>query len=765
MYLLDTIFKDMRTVTKSVVIKYEKEAKKTETIDTIRESDRYMSAVTKQDTFHTYTIFETDAIVNSGITDPVLVPMYVKDKYLIPNDRRQRIVEEQRKLIITNYQENNNYYRMLIGLPDTTDFNFIYLDEATAISLSLNPLIPIHEYNKDDLIMLEKKGIIDTLIKANPDKKYLNYMGSRKVDLVRARTSKNFAILYVDQNITESFYEEFNNLYEQCREYFMTAIYIKDYQNRYDLYDNFIAMMIMVMTIQRVIVNTFKYGIERDFYDIGSIQMMFNSYNVPFIENLPMEYQRILVRNLNNLLRYKSTDKVLYDICSLLGFERIKIFKYFLIREHNLDENENPIFVYKEEIQEDGTTKIVDDVEAMYNLYFQTVELKERNTALALSNSLNRLDYTQVVVDDPYWWDDDDDLKKVLYESEYNYVETKYLNMNIMYKLTEMLFEVVFVFRMLTDKKDEIQTINLELPKLFDKKEIPLFHIVVFLCALISRKNKMVGNIISSPTKVLSVMGFNFKADFATIKSEIQNNPKLYDQKMLTFLSDLRIDSVEEINGIFNNITALHDHIVEVLGNTQNKKVYHAYKKLHTALMVTEDSETVFTMSNGEVATTFVEYLEDVDPALSDFVQTAEDDKITEHVEHILYRLNLSITDLKHLYILNDSNNVLLNAAITLIRFFKSYTTDLSSFNILYLMNSRYWNMIKLVEDIDLMQKTIGVNDGGLVLLYGSNLQSVSKLTEKERLKMLFSVKGTSKTNVLKDKRVIRDTIKLIREP
>lgn len=732
MNVLDTLLADLRTIMANIVIKYDRQAKLYETVEIVKESDRYVSAMLAQDTFHTYQIFDIDAVINAGITDISLAQRYAQDKYLIPDNKRDEIVLQQRKYIIENYEEKNNYYRMLAGLPSIENHNVIYLTPAQYEELGIDEEKPLHELSNEDIVRVERAGILAQIKAANPTLEYLNYLGPNSIPIIQARSARNFSILRMTKDISESLYEEFNNVYEQCREYFMTVLYIGDYGSRYDLYDNFMAMMMMFMTIQRLVANTFKYGIERDFYDLNSIQMMFEAYNVPFIENLPMEYQRTLVRNLNTLLRFKSTDKVLYDICSLLGFERINIYKYYLVKEHRMDNNENPIFAYKEVQNPDGSTSIVEDAEKMYNLYFQTVDLKERNLALALSSTSNRLDYDQVVLDDPYWWSDDDELKKSLYEREFNYVESKYLNMNIMYKLTEMLFEVMYIFRMLLDKKDQTQMIQLEFPKLFERKKVDLFDTTMFLCALIAKKNKLMGDIIATPTKALSVMGFNFKADFKAIRRLIRQNPDKVDPIVLEYIQDMNIGDADDINRLFKNVRGLNDFLVEQLGKTQDLETYRIYKKLYDALMITNDSEVLYKKSNGETAATFLDYLEDKDAILYTFVQNASDEKINEAIEHVLFRLNALASELKYLYILNDSNNVLLNAVITLIRFFKSYTTDLSSFNIMYLMNSRHYNMIKLLHDIKAIESVLSANDMSMLLQYRDHAKLKSNITKKE---------------------------------
>ena len=73
---------------------------------------------------------------------------------------------------------------------------------------------------------------------------------------------------------------------------------------------------------------------------------------------------------LNYLLQYKSTQKSLTDLFYLLNSERLTLYRYYLIKQQKMDENNNPYFVYKE----DGTL----DKKAMYDFYFQLVESRNK---------------------------------------------------------------------------------------------------------------------------------------------------------------------------------------------------------------------------------------------------------------------------------------------------------------------------------------------------------------------------------------------------
>ncbi|MMZ42136.1 hypothetical protein D1872_36550 [compost metagenome] len=738
MYILDAIFKDFQTVVESIIIKYDTEAKKYETIDIRRSADQYLLAYSKKDTFRSYVQYAPQVIIDVGLAqDEKGAEIYTSDRNMIPESMRERVLLKQREWVLNTYEELNNYYRTLIGLPDVEDLIYVYIDTEIAAELNIDPTIPVHKLDTDDITRLTKSGELERIKQANPDKKYLHFLGDNKINLVRARQAKHFAILRMSSSVSTSFYEEFDTMYDQCREYFMTVVYNKEMSKQYDLLDNFLGMCIMIFTMQRVISNSFKNGIDYNFYDLGSIQKLFNAYSVPFIENLPLVYQQIIMRNLNNLLRYKSTDKVLYDICSLLGFERIKIFKYFLMKEHRLDEHGKPVFPFKEVPDGNGGTMLVEDSERMYNLFFQSVELKERNQALALSDTSTILDYNQVIVDDPYWWSDDDELKEHLYKSEFNFIETKFLSMNVMYKMTEMLFEVVYVFRLLLDKKDEELSITLELPRLFQEQPINFFNVAVLLCALLAKKNGFSGDIISTPSKTLAILGFNFNQDMSKVQEFINANKDIIDPAILKYLTNLKVYSAEDVNTVFTKITGLNDFLTEKLANVKTIEEYRAYKQLYRTLLITKENTNLFKKQDGTVATTFQEYLDDQEPLLGAFVTSADINRIAEYIDHILFRLNDKIKQLKYLYFVNDSNNVVLDAAIALVRFFKSYTTDLTSFNIFYLMDSRHLNMIHLIGDIKSIQSELTLVDDTLIGDYKSNLSYDVELSGRDIIQLV----------------------------
>lgn len=120
------------------------------------------------------------------------------------------------------------------------------------------------------------------------------------------------------------------------------------------------------------------------------------------LKNLPIDRQRLLVRNINKLLRYKSTNRVLQDVCSLLGYEQLNLVQHYLVKKHVLDVNGNPVF-YTKQIEDPTTNEMIEvpDYRRMYEIYFHSVDINEKNLALAFTNATSQRQYIDIVTSDP----------------------------------------------------------------------------------------------------------------------------------------------------------------------------------------------------------------------------------------------------------------------------------------------------------------------------------------------------------------------------
>ena len=726
---ISQLYNDFITILNTTVIKYRSEADKYETLDSKREADGYMIAYLEEDNFDTYLRYEKSIIAEVlMLTEERDIDTYYLNKDLIPGIYRDAILYKQRHFVIDNYVEQNNYYRMLNGLPniEETQLDFIYVDTEIATQYSLPTDIPIHEYDNSQIDILRSVGYISNLIAKYPDKKYLNYLGTNKIDIVTARRARNFALIRMAKDVESSLYSLFMLLYEQCREYFTTCIYITEYRSTIDYYDNFIALCIMVMTWQQIMSRVIKSTIERDFFDPYCCKLLFSVYNVPFYNEMDSITKQQLVQNLNLLVQNKGTNKVIYDIASILGYDRLDIYKYYIVRTQKFDENGLPIYVTKTDPE---TGEMVPDNKAMHDVYFQKVLVGDDDAYDAIVNAKDKQTYIEITEPDPYWIDDED-LQKELYDSEYNFVESKYMGVSISYRMTKILFENIYLMKMLLEKKDQIPYIRVDIPKLSTYNSISLFDAIVVLCAMMCKQNRLKGEILTDPSKILHVLGFTFNEDWEIIHADVVEtrkcdadilgfnfsksvteikedilNDKYLDDTLCDFFMDSGLYTPTTINDLFNNYMGLYKALIEKMSTTTDINVYRAYRKLYQCLFFTKENDKMFNLGTKEspqYAKTYMEYLQHKLPDIYEFINNTGPDDMYSNVNYIVSRIKKILPELRYLGFFDGHSNTMEKMLLELINFFKSYTTDLISMNIVYIFDMKPDTLIKLIDYLEL---------------------------------------------------------------
>src|SRR5699024_8501658 len=123
-------------------------------------------------------------------------------------------------------------------------------------------------------------------------------------------------------------YTKFKDRLEINRVFFLQTMYSQAYKFQSDYYNKFIMCMIIIHSFADMIELSPEYIIQRELFDMRTIQYVFESQGVEFFPDIPLKYQKRLVKNLNRLIKYKSCDKNLIDIASLFGFDNVELFKY-----------------------------------------------------------------------------------------------------------------------------------------------------------------------------------------------------------------------------------------------------------------------------------------------------------------------------------------------------------------------------------------------------------------------------------------------------
>lgn len=802
------IYSDFKKILDTMVIKYSYLAEKYETFEIKKHADTYLSAKSELDTFFTYRDYSVDELYNVGITDVSKLTEYSNnDGYLlIPESYRDALLKNRRKMIIQTYDERNEYYRKLNGFPplDTLPKNYHYIPEEYANNYGIDITIPIHKiqdyYNNissgrgDYLIsIIEAVGLLEKLREDNPDEEYLKYIGSTRISIDTLRKAKNFQLLYVNQTtVSDILYDEFIKAYEQARDYHVSAIFIREYRDIIPYYDQFIAMCIMVMTIEITVNKQFKLGVDRKYYNDYTLKFLYDAYGIPYNLDLDEYTQRSISQSLNTMIQKKSTDKVFYDITDILGFSDLKIYRYYLTKERKFDDYGVPVIATTRKFNNDiGDFEDVPDYAKMYDVYFQKVELSDTDFVGAYGNTANIEQYEKITNDDPFWWNDENTINAV-WNTEYNFVESKYLSVGLSYKMTDIMYENILLLKLLINMKDELSSITFTLPKISEDLNVTLYDAVILLFCLMAKKHHLRGEIISIPTQVTSVLdylhntdggdeflvdSFNFNIDL--LQPDNEEGQELIDavykilgeneaEKFMTYVTTLSIDKntsdttkITLINKIFDNIKGLSDYLQYLMTKTSDRKSYEILKEFYNTAFYSKEVKSLFTINenNNELKRTAKNYFEylyyynpklyfslfipnfegqyseyitenKLDPSqytLDNFIYDVNygniddftyatlrsnnndndvaEDMIYYYIDHIIFRMESYISNLRFIYKLNDSSTPVEELLVKLINFFKSFTVDMLGLDSMSIINLRAENAMKFFDEIPLIIK------------------------------------------------------------
>lgn len=287
------------------------------------------------------------------------------------------------------YEEQNNYYRMLEGLPpipmdsdlqafyekygSTADVNILYeaayiplnpylemitrLPKGDASDADINILKDkyLHEFNKNQevITLLDANGVMEQIEQdySGPSYSYMYHLGDKSIDPYTARTSPNFTLLYLPYSETEYFdeiYYKFKRVYDRNRDFTISTIYSEAYAFGSINYDDFIQIFILIQTMIDMISEVQEYIINKDVFDSRTIRYLFESYGIDYYKEIPVTYQMRIIKNVNLLLKYKSSNKNIFDILNLFDNPGINIYTYYLMKTKKSNESEFAFYTEKD---------------------------------------------------------------------------------------------------------------------------------------------------------------------------------------------------------------------------------------------------------------------------------------------------------------------------------------------------------------------------------------------------------------------------------
>ena len=701
-----------KIIAMGTVLKMQQQADNCETLESLKRAGIYISAIEGTATLELFPSISVTALKSAGITDPITVALCIKDRNNIPLNKRATVVKALSSEYIENYEELNTYYRMLHGLPPIGKEDYI-TDWEPPEGSNIDISKPVHEMSNVEAVLLERYGVLDKLMEEDPtNRQYMRYLGKKKIDYYFARKANRFDPLYIPTIDSEAIEKMYRDKLNDNKFYVLRTVYSEAYKYDSDYYDNFIAVFIVLITMIDIISRVQEFVARKEIFDIRSVQYIFKSYGVPFFEKIPLKYQINMVKNLHTLLKYKSTSKCMVDICSLFGFSNIKIFKYYLLKDRNIDLSTG-------EYLEDENN----DPEKEYTLKFLKLPLED-DLDDYIKSGTNYVDYDEITESDPKWdggLDHEQVIRDILKE-EFNFIRTKYISIDTVYEIAKTSAQQSYFFNLLFDNVELENLITVQIPYIESGKNFKISDVFTLLTVLTYYYYGIKDTIMDTQSKVLYVNGFNFKADLAELAADIAktvNVPHAQEQLNNFKIPDKTIPSFNELMDLYVNNMDIRDELIKGMREADNKRIYDVYKKLYDSLMTVEltmdhykNPETGDFYRDEEGDATYAEYLKHQDSSLYYVIlitQEFEDEAsrnqyIANLIDSIVYALEEYI-DTKQFQALFSSLPVMSSEAVkqyiaTVINFYKSYKVDFLGMNTIYTLDDNIEGMINIIDDM-----------------------------------------------------------------
>lgn len=670
--------------------------------------------------------FPRAVLANASVTG-ANIEIYASDKRKIPEYLRDVILKEYIKVFTTVdpisgrpayynsinnryeiiYDEPNNYYRMLMGLPDRGDTDYVYNTD-----LRWSTTTPIHEMTRVDRIEMERAGVLDELLKKYPSKGYIAHLGKKYVDPFIARIADRFEILYSEETTSDTLNKDFINSYNSARQMVLSVYYNNSLKKSNAIYDNFLAMCILFIALQVMQHKYLQVDITRDFYDTESLKLVYDSYGVPFFTEIPLDYHQRIVKNINKLISYKGSSKVFFDLFDIFDAGSMDIYSYFLTKTHIVDDRGIPSFIIKTD--QDGNPMYNEEGdpildESNYSIDFSRVKIYD-DPALSIADENNHVEYETLTESDPYWIEDAELIAKLSNE-DFNYLESKYIGIQTVYDLMKITYENAYIFRMIMDNKELTDTFQFRWTDI--GLNVSIFDTFVYLSALYCRFYGYEGLISSKIPAVMDTLGYNFEKSISLLKKISHENSIIqHNSELMSLLTNLNLTNLNSIDTVYNNIEKIREIIIDGYINAKSIEEYEAYRDLYNSLMISKEISATYSNSEGKVYETFTDMLSDNSPSLMQRYLLLEDNEVENEIIMVIDKIEEVILSIRYLVLSSGVvNHNMMEPLFKILNFFKSAKAELVDYNIVYTISMRGVNFFKMMGLVTLIKHDSGTTD------------------------------------------------------
>lgn len=680
--IISSLMDDLLSIADGLIVKKGHIARANETKNSKSNFDYYYMVMTATDTFESYRTFSSSILTAVGLTAEQIEEANLS-KFNIPVEYRNQILELTRADIIANFEEKNNYYRMLNGLPDLGDYN-LYIKGVNGIRDN----IPVHELDNNEIFIGQVNGAISQLIAENPTREYLKFLGNKKIDIIEARTAKNWDILTTGSYKNERFYRRFFKNYTISRNYVIDTMY--DPSRSVGQYEGFIGYTILINALTMTIAEYPDMVMSREYMDDYMVNLNLASFGyLDDFKDFPLNYKKRISDNILHLIKNKGNSDI-YELVAnkVFGFKDLDVYKLKIIKEHNRDGGGAPIFP--------EISPGVLDYDAMYNIYFAKIKLdKDVSVINEAKNIANQIGLTTITSSDPYWGGDaetDAEILNQLYVQDRSVFHSKYITMNNIYDLTELNYEMSYMLNFLISIKDTTNDLRIELNTSLATQSI--FNVVIFLFAAIAKSMGFAGDIPADMASVATIKRFNIEYSIFAMEEILEKYPRNKIDKTQIDLNKFNTNTTnatDVLSAYFEN-TEIYKYLTRVKEESEDLDTVLLCSELLDFFFTSKQINTIYTKSDNTLATTYKDYLDSEAPDLAAYLDSTDQEGAQNLVLDIWTKLEQSLDPdnlLRYpfLNLPNESSenilqlmfktmNVFKDRAITITGIASSYTLD-----------------------------------------------------------------------------------------
>lgn len=531
--MLDEMEHNIKLMLNDVVLKDVEEALKYETEESLANADVFMAIKNGNANFVDFK-YTRDMFLTMNrmiVEDPSLgltqlsnveINEYIADSSGVPKEYRSLLVKIASELYLDNYVERNDYYRQLNGQKRYGAADF-YVDPSYIGSDYIDNFVdtiytdpyeylnntPITDFTAYQLSVLDTSGSLDKIIEDNPGLTYLRFLGTKAIDIYKARKAERFELLYLPE-AEEVVRARFQDILEKNRALYLKRYYSEAYKFESEYYDKFMIILLISQSANELIMEIPEWYIRREVFDVRTAQYLLESNGIKFFPEIPLKYQISMVRAMNTLIKYKSTTKNIYDIAKVFFLKNVEVNKYYLVKKRNIDPNEimpsdlnggpaedalaydmcDAGFAGTESgiIYDGGTasksTNFVTgaDLEKMYSLIFIKVPIEDTLDNY-LHNSIYQVPYDTITLEDDYWDGEKDHtyVKQEILKKEFTSQCTKYLSLSTSYSASEYLFQVTYFLNLFMNNSFDASKLNLTIPVINANTSFELKDVIILL--------------------------------------------------------------------------------------------------------------------------------------------------------------------------------------------------------------------------------------------------------------------------------------------